>query len=113
MCEIQCIIPDGSTLLRSSANVAVKKEDGTIICTACSEICDWASSVVSVNKATTTVNSKKDPSINSKIIDKTIKSKSNTNNANNVGNMVHCPKCNEKFGTRVCKCGFKNPLYRK
>lgn len=109
MCEIQCIIPDGSTLLRSSANVAVKKDDGIIICTACSEISDWADSVVGVNKT----NIKKDQCVNKTNNTKTEKPVSNSNNANNVGSMVHCPKCNDKFSTRVCKCGFKNPLFRK
>jgi hypothetical protein len=31
----------------------------------------------------------------------------------NATNSVFCPKCKERFSTQNCKCGFKNPLFRK
>ncbi len=108
ICETSCIIPDGSVLYRSSANVAVVKEDGTIMCMACSEVSEWASSVTTVTKV------KKDTSIKKPVKDqnkpqKIEKPVESTQSASS----VYCSKCKDRFSTRVCKCGFKNPLFRK
>lgn len=87
VCNITCIKPDEKS--KSSNNVA-NIRNGSIICNACLAVID----MMGPNTKTET-----------KIVKQEIKTKTN--------NSIICPKCKESFSTQICKCGFKNPLYRK
>ena len=111
LCEISCIIPDGIVMCRSSANVAVFKEDGTIMCTACSEVSDWACSVTSSKK--TIVQTQTNKPNQTQTQTQPNQTQTQTNKSEQSVSSVYCLKCKDRFSTKVCKCGFKHPLYRK
>ena len=108
LCEVQCIIPDGTVLYTSSKNFAVVNQAGAVMCMACSEVSDWACSNISVCKTDSKSNkTKKEDLINQQT--------SPTNPASPISspNSIYCSKCKDRFSTRLCKCGNKNPLFRK
>jgi hypothetical protein len=124
LCEISCIIPDGIVMSRSSANIAVVKEDGTILCTACSEVSDWACSVTSSKKPIVQTQPNKLDQIQPNKPDQIQPNKPDQIQPNKPDQIqpnkqaqsvssVYCLKCKDRFSTKVCKCGFKHPLYRK
>ena len=103
LCETLCVIPDGSILYSSTTNIAVIKEDGIIMCIACSEVSDWANSSTFIKKDPS--DKKEKPSDKKEDVNQTVQTASSTS--------VYCAKCKDRFTTRLCKCGFKNPLFRK
>jgi hypothetical protein len=92
ICNILCINPNG--LCISSNNIATVKEDGTIICSGCLSVLDMMGSTIKNDNTTIKEENVKVIKINSI-------------------NSVFCPKCKDRFSNQVCKCGFKNPLFRK
>ena len=87
VCNIICIKPDEN--YKSSNNIA-NIRNGSIVCNACVSVLDMMGSETKIKK--------EEPKI--------VKT-------NNSTNSVFCNKCKERFSTQACKCGFKNPLFRK
>jgi hypothetical protein len=88
VCNIICIKPDENC--KSSNNIA-NFRNGSIICNACVAVLDMMGS-----ETKTKTDTKKEQV---KVI--------------NPANSILCPKCRERFSEQTCKCGFKNPLFRK
>ena len=88
------------------------------MCIACSEVSDWANSSTFIKKDPS--NKKEKPSDKKeKPSDKkekpSDKKEEDVNQTVQIASStsVYCAKCKDRFTTRLCKCGFKNPLFRK
>lgn len=95
VCNIVCIKSDEFN--NSSNNVANIRND-SIICNTCVSVLDMMGSETKIKKEEQI--KKEEPKI--------IKLKTN-----NSITLIYCPKCKKNFSTQSCKCGFKNPLFRK
>ncbi len=89
VCNITCIKSNENSK-SSDMNINIANfRNGSIICNACVTVLDM------MGTETKIITKKEEP----KII-KTISS-------------IYCPKCKDRFSEQICKCGFKNPLFRK
>lgn len=88
----------------NNKNIGITLANGTVICLLCYDISDFLT-------CDTTIKQLIEPEI--ELTKKPIKE----NNVESLlkGDMVQiikCPKCKNKFNTKQCKCGYKNPLMR-
>ena len=90
---IQCPICHDTCSPFNKLKVAVTHSDGRVICNQCSDILDFGDSISSI-----VITKTKTKNIS------TIKSTSKTS--------ILCPKCKIHISTKICNCGFKNPLFR-
>jgi len=88
VCNIICVRPDENC--KSSNNIS-NIRNGYIICNACVSVLDMMGSE---NKTKIEIKKEHDKVINPV-------------------NSILCPMCRVRFSERICKCGFKNPLFRK
>ena len=99
ICNSKCIIPT-SSYATSSQNILIEEKDGSIICSACSDVKDFANSIIEKP------NNKRE--LNSKQIESKPPRELRENKV-----FYNCLKCKSTFTGRVCTCGFINPLYKR
>jgi hypothetical protein len=97
ICNNYCNLPNEKKL---NGRFAILDSTDRLVCNECYDILDWA---------VTTCNST--PIIKSKKSKPKVESKKKDNQSSSLM-MINCPKCHNIFADKICKCGYKNPLFR-
>ena len=74
--------------------------DDQIFCIQCNDVNDFAKDIKKEKKETIKIKEMKLLGAISTMPDKALKTE----------NYIKCPKCKNKFSTKICNCGYKNPL---
>ena len=108
ICNVKCILPTSSHT-GSSQNIQIQNKDGTIICSACFDVQEFACNISESKPKTNTTNTTNTTTIPTKL------SQDSKAPTKNIDNKVYynCIKCSKSFTGSTCECGFKNPLYRR